>query len=384
MKHILYGDGIHDDYPAIQELLDSRLSEIALPVPEKNYLISKTLKLHGGQTLKLPRFAVIRLADHADCAMAEDDDFGTWKDNISIDGGIWDMNNANQAPNPGHYPDKYGMILRDKFQEIGFSAARSKQLPDVYTGFCMRFCRVRGLIVKNITFKNPVTYGVQIAYTENFDFSDILFDYTVGAPRLWNMDGVHVEGWCKNGTIRNLKGACHDDLVALTADDGLYGPIENITIDGIYSEHSHSAVRLLSHGVPVKNIKISNVYGSYYVYCIGITKYHGGDDERGYMKNIIIENVAASACAGTADVRGGRYPLIWVQRGLDIDGLSISNVEREEKVWRTPLLKVDEGATVKRLRLRDINQRSLIGSPVPLLVLDGETQITSMENVVNE
>ena len=136
--------------------------------------------------------------------------------------------------------------------------------------------------------------------------------------------------------------------------------------------------------MPVKNIRISNVYGSYYVYCIGITKYHGGDDERGYMKNIIIENVAASACAGTADVRGGRYPLIWVQRGLDIDGLSISNVEREEKVWRTPLLKVDEGATVKRLRLRDINQRSLIGSPVPLLALDGETQITAMENVVNE
>ena len=33
--YTLYGDGIHDDYPAIQELIDSGVCEVALPVPKK-------------------------------------------------------------------------------------------------------------------------------------------------------------------------------------------------------------------------------------------------------------------------------------------------------------------------------------------------------------
>ena len=238
--------------------------------------------------------------------------------------------------------------------------------------------------MKNITFKNPVVYGVQLAYIEEFTVRDIIFDYTEGSPKLWNMDGVHVEGNCKHGSITNLKGACHDDLVAITADDCLYGPIEDILVDGIFAEGSHSAVRLLSHGLPLKNITIRNVYGSYYVYCIGLTKYHGGDDERGVMENIIIENVAACACEGTVDVKGGRYPVLWVQKGLDVDGLSISNVRRVEKTYPTPLFKVDEMATVKDLRLRDIYQKNELGENVPFMQIDGEVEFTAKENLREE
>ena len=68
---------------------------------------------------------------------------------------------------------------------------------------------------------------------------------------------MHIEGGCRNGLIRNLHGACHDNMVAITSDDWLYGPIENITVDGIYAYNSHSAVRLLSARTPVKNINIS-------------------------------------------------------------------------------------------------------------------------------
>ena len=46
---ILYGDGIHDDYEAIQELLDSGNCLVSLPMPTKNYLISKTLRVHSNQ-----------------------------------------------------------------------------------------------------------------------------------------------------------------------------------------------------------------------------------------------------------------------------------------------------------------------------------------------
>ena len=385
MAYQLYGDGVHDDYPAIQEMLDSGVCEVALPAPEKYYVISKTLKIHGNQTLKLPRFAVIRLADKANCTMIENEDFENFNENICIDGGIWDMNHNNQWPNPYHFPDENGLYW---FGKLGFDHRdmtvfkRLKAfIRGAYTGHCMRFCRIKRFILKNVTIKNPVVYGVQMGYIEDFSVQDIIFDYTEGSPKLWNMDGVHVEGYCKNGTITNLKGACHDDLVAITADDALYGPIENITVDGIYAEGSHSAVRLLSHGLPLKNITIRNVYGSYYVYCIGLTKYHGGEDERGVMENIVIENVSACACEGTVDVKGGRYPVLWVQKGLDVDGLSISGVRRIEKTYPTALFKVDENATVKDLRLRDIYQKNELGEPVPFMVIDGEVEITAKENL---
>ncbi|MBE5752055.1 MAG: hypothetical protein E7357_06540 [Clostridiales bacterium] len=378
----LYGDGIHDDYPAIQEMLDSRVCEVVLPAPAKCYVISKTLKIHGNQTLKLPRFAVIRLADKANCAMIENEDFENYNENICIDGGIWDMNHNNQWPNPYHFPDENGLYW---FGKVGFPHRDVKTytsfIRGAYTGHCMRFCRIRRFVLKNITIRNPVVYGVQMGYIEDFSVQDIIFDYTEGSPKLWNLDGVHVEGYCKNGSITNLKGACHDDLVALTADDSLYGPIENILVDGIFAEGSHSAVRLLSHGLPIKNVTIRNVFGSYYVYCIGLTKYHGGEEERGVMENIVLENITACACEGTVDVKGGRYPVLWVQKGVDVEGLSITNVHREEKTYPTPLFKVDEGATVKNLRLRDIYQKNKLDTPVPFIQIDGEVEYTAKENL---
>ena len=101
-----------------------------------------------------------------------------------------------------------------------------------------------------------VVYGADFAYVEDFTIENIKFDYYEGSPKLWNLDGVHIEGHCKNGIIRNLKGTCHDDTVALTSDNLYFGPIENIVVNGIWGENSHSAVRLLSVNYPLKNIHI--------------------------------------------------------------------------------------------------------------------------------
>ena len=60
-QYTLYGDGIHDDYPAIQEMLDSGSCQVELPAPAVRYQISKTLVISSGCKLKLPRFAHIRL-----------------------------------------------------------------------------------------------------------------------------------------------------------------------------------------------------------------------------------------------------------------------------------------------------------------------------------
>ena len=47
MKYQLYGDGIHDDYPAIQEMLDSGMQVVYLPVPEKNNVTGTPIPFIG-------------------------------------------------------------------------------------------------------------------------------------------------------------------------------------------------------------------------------------------------------------------------------------------------------------------------------------------------
>ena len=154
------------------------------------------------------------------------------------------------------------------------------------------FCRIKNFTFKNLTIRNPVVFGFQAFYLENFTIENITFDYFTTSFNFYNNDGIHLEGNCRNGVIRNLKGNCFDDMVALTADDGgCFGTIENVVIDGLYADRCHSAVRLLSHGEWVKNITIKNVFGGYFKYCIGITKYHGGPEERGKYQNIHIENL---------------------------------------------------------------------------------------------
>ena len=59
--YTLYGDGIHDDTKAIQEMLDSGICEVALPAPRVKYCISETLRVHSKQTLRLPETAEILL-----------------------------------------------------------------------------------------------------------------------------------------------------------------------------------------------------------------------------------------------------------------------------------------------------------------------------------
>ncbi len=61
-----------------------------------------------------------------------------------------------------------------------------------------------------------------------------------------NMDGIHLDGNCYYGMIRDLKGRCFDGLVALNAHEGIAGPISHIEINNIFAEGCYSAVRLLS------------------------------------------------------------------------------------------------------------------------------------------
>jgi hypothetical protein len=103
--------------------------------------------------------------------------------------------------------------------------------------------------------------------------------------------------------MRNLQGACYDDLIALNADEGTGGPITHIDVDGVYCEDCHSAARLLTVKFPVEHIHITNVHGTFYQYCIGITKYYKGESE-GYYDGITLDNIYAALQTDTGNQVG--------------------------------------------------------------------------------
>lgn len=378
----LYGDGIHDDTAGLQQLIDGGLSEVVLPAPEKCYLISKPLELPSNFRLVLPRFAEVKLADGSNCVMLKnktledkahrtDDKFWWFLNeyspdfecrNIEVTGGIWNCNNLGQAPNP----------IQTRIYE-----------PENYSGFGMLFYNVKNLIIKDLTVKDPVNFSVTMDTVSYFTVENIAFDFNYGNPSAMNMDGIHLNGNCHFGLIRNLQGTCYDDMVALNADEGSDGPITNIEISGILAENSHSAVRLLTVKNAIENVHIHDVYGTYFQYCIGITKFYRGEST-GYYAGISIDNIFASK-APRISVYGKDgsyvYPLIWAERNLTIRDLYISNVHRKETDTPVETVFLGENSVVEHLTLSHIFTENETSSPMPLFVNNGTIKNLRIEEI---
>ena len=356
---MLYGNGIQDDTPALQALLDSGNRYVEFPMPAVCYAISRPLQIHSGQELSLPRYCHIRLLPDSNCAMLENKDPQAGDSHITVRGGIWDLNNLQQGKNPIHFgnPDVF----------MGYSK--------MYRGIVFDFFHVKHLNLSDFTIKDPVTFGVVLNRVSYFTVENVEFDYNYGNPWAVNMDGIHLSGECSHGVIRNLKGACYDDMVALNADEDVPGAICDILIDGLFAENSHSAVRLLSADYPVKNVTIRHVFGTFYQYCIGITKYYEG--ENGYFDGIVLDGIFASK-AERLPVYGKDgtfvYPLIWVQEGLKVKNLCIRNVHRQEAVTAVETIGIVKGASIDVLSISHIFQSSPAHLSFPLLHNQGEVK----------
>jgi len=389
--YTLYGDGIHDDTAALQKLLDTK-KEINLPEPTAFYLVSKTLLIGSNTRLVLPRFAEIRLADGSNCPLLRNKTVDSpaerlpagqsqWQrhlalhenkyspdpadtvTNVEIVGGIWNFNNMGQEPNP--------------LQSKNFS------IPD-FTGYGMLFYNVKNLRLSSLTLKDPTNFAVTIDRTSYFHVDEITFDYNDGNPFSLNMDGIHVNGNCHFGVIRNMRGACRDDLVALNADEGSGGPITDILIDGVFAEECHSAVRLLSVKFPVERVRITNVYGTYYQYCIGLTKYYPGENIGGFDA-ISIDHIYASKAVRKPNLYPYQnsyvYPLIWIEKDICARNLSITELHRREFNVPVETIHIGANTTVENLILDGITVENRTGVEMPFFVNMGTVMSGKTRNI---
>ena len=376
MKYTLYGDGIHDDTAAIQERIDSGTCELSLPAPQKHYLISKPLVIPSNFKLKLPRYAEIKLADGSNCLMVRNKtvlkpqdrqreglspgqkEFWKFVDlyspeqedachDFEIEGGIWNFNNQNQDPNP---------IRTQQFDQRN------------YLGHIMLFYNVRNFRLANLTLKDPANFAVTLDRASYFTVENITFDFNFGNPIAANMDGIHLDGNCHFGVIKNLQGACYDDLIALNAHEGSGGDITNLDIDGIFAENCHSAVRLLTVDHKIEHIRIANVFGTYYQYCVGFTKYYPGET-KGCFDAISLENIHASKSKrlpiqeAHMKNKNRQYPLIWIQGNTNVKHLRIEHLHRREYENPVDTIHIDPHAEVTELILRDLTLENHTDAP---------------------
>ncbi|MBQ3141242.1 MAG: hypothetical protein IJC25_04695 [Clostridia bacterium] len=364
----LYGDGVHDDTVALQTLLDNGGT---VRVPKGTYLISQSLLIGDDTCLQADAGAVFRLADGACCTMLKSmlSDRSGRNRRITVDGGLWDGNNTAQTR----------------------GAVEGKAY---FFGVIMRFEGVEDLTVRNVIYRDPVSYALQIMDADRFSVENVTFDFNMLRP---NMDGVHVQGPARNGDIRNVKGATNDDLVALNCDD-IYddgrrtkGDIENITVDGLYAENGYTAVRLLSCGSRLQNVSIRNVFGTYRYYGVSFTHHNVFPGAPVWFDGVDIDGVYCSKprdpyadmrCVQTCDTVYGagthdwgirECPPVWFAKGVTCGNVSIANLHRVEECAMTeaPTVRIDPEVHIERLVLRNCTQRFVGRGELPMLVNNG-------------
>jgi hypothetical protein len=354
------GDGVHDDTAGAQALLDSGAAEVRFPVPPKCLLIGKPLMIHSGQTLIAVSNTVIRLKPRSDCLMITNDDHEKGNENITLSGGVWDMNNLNQS-----LPD-YLKTAPAKRRDLLRSRPYS---PTTYDGILLRFNHVKNLTIRDLTMKDPVMWGMQLGRLEHYTIENITLDYNL---KTLNEDGIDIQGPARQGRISNIRGTPNDDMVCIAADNlGYYemsrGPVEDLVIDGLHAANCWNAVRLNAQGNPMRRVHIKNITGTFrHGQLLTISHYtaHPGSPSR--FEDIAISGISAAKC-GKASSHPGGTGMIWVNAGCVIDSLTVSDFTRDERTQPLPTISVDKGATVESLRLSNITVINRTSGPLDLL-----------------
>lgn len=364
---MLYGDGIHDDTSAIQELLDKR-GNVSIDFVG-NFLISKTLIIHSNTRFTIAPGAKLFCAPMSHCSLIQNEHFagGGIDENIEIVGGIWDGN----CDNIGLDGEKFTLERNN----IPWS-------PESFRGKLMRFCNVKSIKISGLTIKNPVSYGLQIGAVKGFIVRDIYFDYN---HHFGTTDGVHINGPAYTGTIENIYGTTNDDLVSLTTYDEPHaecslGDIEQVYIHNISADNGFSGIRLLSgENYSLRDIHIDGVYGTYRHNGIVISN-HCRRPGKVWFDNIIIENVhcrkshtpLGDGCFKYWENGTDYLPIIQIETEAICGRITIRNIIRHEfEGTNAPIIRATDTVKIDRLFLENIHQ-TVDNGTAPTIELDCE------------
>ena len=342
------GTLLADDTARLQALLDAGTGRVEFP--DGTFVVSRPLVISSDTHLVCSPRTVVRLAAGANCPVLRNrgSEPGGSDRNITVEGGTWDGNNVQQKRGPYRRPGTPG-------------GGDINQLT-VFAG-------IANLTLRGMTLKDPDCYCIELTDIDGFLVEDIVFDCN---DRTLNQDGLHIDGWARNGYVRNLRGHTNDDLVALNSDEGAWrspsNDITNVTIDGVYGgDDGYTAVRLLSRNAQVRDIVIRNVFGRYKYNGVSFThfafeKHRPG---MGHFDNVVIENMFASSCLRRTD---REYGMILFQEGVESVGrVAIRNLHRADRpdvTNATSTVWIGAGAKIGSLLLDNVTQSVPDGKPL--------------------
>jgi hypothetical protein len=332
------GDGIADDSGAIQRALDE--AHRIVSSPPGVYILGDTLRIGSGKTILAHADAVLRLADgagrDANSFLLTNSDHASGNEYIEVQGGIWDGNNEGNS--------------RGKDGDA-----------DAYTGVALNFVNLQHLRLTNMMIRNPDSFSIRIGETRHFAVENVLFDHSVSRP---NQDGVHVGGFCEDGTIRNLRAltpdTTNDDMVALNADDDVErnlnlgmkrGPIRNVHVEGLTGDSVYTFVRLLSETQRIENIRIRDISGGCRWHVINMKNWRFPSGS-GDIRNVNISHVRV-----TKVPEASAAPLIPIF--LRVRDLSIEDFERPQDDHSLAPTLVIENSAENAVQLIPVSEEDL-------------------------
>lgn len=299
---MVINDGVTDNTSIIQHALDKSNH---VKISKKGTYITKRLTIHDNTTFELADGVVLKQKDNNSDYIIVNDKWkatdGTYNTNIKIIGGQYDINGGN---NP-----RTGAILEG-----------------LYAGIGIVLNNVRNLVVKNIKeIGNAQKYCFLFANIENGEFENI--------NCVNQSDGLHFQAPCKNVTVNNITGTCHDNLLPFTIGD-------------------YPAI-VLSEDGDFDNINIKNVYSKGET--IDIIRFVGdGKNGTGAFKNITIDNVQASCpSSGVIELYNNDQatPNVYFNKTI-IENIKISNIKNNSQTKRN---LINIWGQVKNIELNNIS-----------------------------
>ena len=296
------GNGVANDAIAIQAALDSGADVVT--IPSGVYSIAQGLLIDSDTTLQVASDAIIRLAANTNEWMISNRIDGA--SNITVTGGIWDGNNAQNDRGADNDPD-------------------------AYTGTAINFVGVSNLELSNLTVRNPEAFSIAIGKVENFLVENINLEQYIAHP---NQDGVHVGGYSSHGVIRNIiattSNTPNDDMVAINSDDAPErsitrampcGPISDILVENIQASEAYNFVRILSDTSPIDDITVRGVSGGCRIRAVNMGRWRF-DVGAGNIRNVVLDDF---------DVyRVGTNTSAMIDIGLNVDNLHITDFVRTD------------------------------------------------------
>lgn len=274
------GDGVADDTTAISSCLTA--NDIVVLTKGKTYKISSSLVVKSNQVI-LGNDATITSTDPVNITGITGDSLT----NVSIQG----INIINV---------KYGIKITNTIR------LRISDCSYTTTKFANWFYGITDFIFENLTFNQVRTSTYS------------------------NSDGIHINGPAKHGVIRNIFGTTDDDMIALNADDsfssggnnGFYGAITDIVIDGVFSstaqaghiDSTYNFIKLYSKGSLINKIRICNVSGN----ADGVNGITMIGDSNGNVGEVKIKD-----CAISNDNLAGNYPTLGIS--IPVANLTVTN-----------------------------------------------------------